>query len=62
VIDLHADDEMWVPTAQYKTGIVLELMDETDAARATYQRIVRERGVADPIGAEADIRLKGMEP
>jgi TolA-binding protein len=62
VIDLHAYDEMWVPTAQYKTGIVLELMDETDAARATYQRIVRERGVADPIGAEADIRLKGMEP
>ena len=62
VIELHADDEMWVPTAQYKTGIVLELMDETDAARSVYRRIVRERGVADPIGAEANIRLQQIEP
>jgi TolA-binding protein len=62
VLDLHGDDEMWVPTAQYKSGIVLELMDETEAARAVYEQIVRERGTQDPIGAEADIRLKGIEP
>lgn len=62
VIDLHADDEMWVPTAQYKSGIVLELMDETEAAQAVYEQIVRERGVQDPIGAEANMRLKGIEP
>jgi TolA-binding protein len=62
VIDQHADDDMWVPTAQYKTGIVLELMDETEAARAVYEKIIRQKGVADPIGAEAQIRLRELEP
>ncbi len=62
VIDLHADDEMWVPTARYKTGIVLELMDEVDAAKTVYEKIVRDYGVADPIGAEADTRLKSLGP
>ena len=62
VIDLHPDDEMWVPTAQYKTGIVLELMDETDAARTIYQKIVKEKGISDPVGAEANIRLQQIEP
>ena len=62
VIDLHPEDETWVPTAQYKTGIVLELMDELDAARAIYQEIVRYKGVSDPIGAEANFRLQQIEP
>ena len=62
VVDRHADDEMWVPTAQYKTGIVLELMDETEAAKAVYEKIIREKGAADPIGAEAQIRLRQIEP
>ena len=62
VIDQHADDEMWVPTAQYKTGIVLELMDEPEAAKAVYEKIIRQKGVADPIGAEAQIRLRELEP
>jgi tetratricopeptide (TPR) repeat protein len=61
VIDLHPEDEMWVPTAQYKTGIVLELMDEIDAARAIYQKIVRDKGASDPIGAEANFRLQQIE-
>jgi TolA-binding protein len=62
VIDLYGDDEMWAPTAQYKTGIVLELMDEIDAARAVYQALVNKKGVADPIGAEANIRLQQLAP
>jgi TolA-binding protein len=62
VVDRHADDEMWAPTAQYKTGIVLELMDETEAAGAVYKKIIRQRGSADPIAAEAQIRLKEIEP
>jgi TolA-binding protein len=62
VVDRHADDEMWAPTAQYKTGIVLELMDETEAARAVYEKIIRQRGAADPIASEAQIRLKEIEP
>jgi TolA-binding protein len=58
IADLYADDEMWAPTAHYKTAIVLELLDELDAAREVYKKIVRERGVNDPIGAEANARLK----
>ena len=61
VIDLRPGDEMWVPTAQYKTGIVLELMDEIDAARAIYEKIVRDKGASDPIGAEANFRLQQIE-
>jgi len=62
IIDLHGDDEMWVPTAQYKTGVVLELMDEIDAARAVYEALIKKKGTADPIGAEANIRLKHLQP
>lgn len=58
ILDSYGDDEMWAPTAQYKTGIVLELLDEFDAARRIYEKIVKQRGVKDPIGAEADARLK----
>jgi TolA-binding protein len=60
IADLFSGDEMWAPTARYKTGIVLELLDEMDAAREVYRKIVKERGVNDPIGAEADARLKLM--
>jgi len=58
IADLYAGDDMWAPTARYKTGIVLELLDELDAAREVYKKIVKERGINDPIGAEADTRLK----
>lgn len=61
IIEAFANDEMWVPTAQYKTGVVLELLDERDAAREVYQRIVKTRGVNDPIGAEAEGRLKALK-
>jgi TolA-binding protein len=57
IVHEHPDDEMWVPTARYKTGITLELMDEIDAAKEVYKQIIRERGVNDPIGAEANLRL-----
>ncbi len=58
IADLYADDEMWAPTARYKTGIALELLDELDAAREVYEKIVRARGINDPIGAEANARLR----
>lgn len=60
-LDSHPDDEMWAPTAEYKTGIVLELLDETASARDVYERIIKERGIEHPIGAEASIRLKQLE-
>jgi len=57
VVHEHPDDEMWVPTARYKTGIALELLDEINAATEMYKQIIRERGVSDPIAAEAKLRL-----
>jgi TolA-binding protein len=62
ILDSFGNDEMWAPTAQYKTGIVLELLDEIDAAREVYGQIVKKRGVNDPIGAEAEARLKMLRP
>jgi tetratricopeptide (TPR) repeat protein len=59
--DLNPDDEMWAPTVEYKSGIVLELLDEIASAQEIYQRIVKEWGVEHPIGAEANIRLKQLE-
>lgn len=61
VLDSHSDDEMWAPTAEYKTGIVLELLDEIASARDVYKRIIKKRGIEHPIGAEANIRLKQIE-
>jgi TolA-binding protein len=61
IIQRYADDEMWLPTAQYKTGIVLELIGEIGAARAVYKKIVKDKGIGDPIGAEANARLQHIE-
>jgi len=62
IVHHHADDEMWLPTAQYKTGIVLEFMGEIDAARNVYKKIIKQKGIGDPIGAEANARLQNIEP
>jgi len=61
IIDLYARDDMWMPTAQYKTGIVLELLDETGAARDVYRQLIKQRGINDPIAIEANIRLQRIE-
>ncbi|UCF71330.1 MAG: tetratricopeptide repeat protein [candidate division WOR-3 bacterium] len=61
IADLYGNDEMWAPTARYKTGNMLELLDEMDAARRVYRNLVKERGVNDPIGAEAEARLKSID-
>ncbi|UCD06687.1 MAG: tetratricopeptide repeat protein [candidate division WOR-3 bacterium] len=60
IVDIFSDDEMWAPTARYKSGIALELLDELDAARKVYERLIRERGIRDPIAAEANLRLERL--
>ncbi|UCD20042.1 MAG: tetratricopeptide repeat protein [candidate division WOR-3 bacterium] len=60
IADLYGSDEMWAPTARYKIGNMLELLDEVDAARRVYKNLVKERGANDPIGAEAEARLKSI--
>jgi TolA-binding protein len=61
IIENFSDDEMWAPTARYKTGITLELLDELQAAKKVYQQLIRQRGIGDPIAAEANLRLERLE-
>jgi TolA-binding protein len=60
IADIFPDDEMWAPTARYKSGIALELLDEREAARKVYEKLIRERGIQDPIAAEANLRLERL--
>ena len=56
-----SDDKMWSPIAQYKTGIVLEFMEEFDEAKKIYNEIIEDRGLGDIWGAEAQKRLEELE-
>jgi len=61
IINNLPKDEMWYPTAQFKTGLVLELMNEFEEAKKIYTAIVKKRGSDDVWGAEAQKRLKTLE-
>ncbi len=51
-------DEMWYPTALFKTGLALEMLDEMKEAKEIYHRIIKERGTGDIWGNEAQKRLE----
>ncbi len=53
-----ARDEMWTPTAEFKSGLALEFLGALDEARALYREIIKKRGVADVWGGEAKKRLE----
>ncbi len=57
IVDVLEYDDMWTPTAQYKTGVVLEFLEETAEARNVYERIIKKRGRSDTWGIEAQKRL-----
>ncbi len=61
IVDIFPGDEMWTPTAWYKTGIVLEFMDAEDEANAVYRQIIQKRGAADTWGVEARRRIEYLE-
>ncbi len=61
IVDLFPKDEMWTPTAEYKSGIVFELMDELEEAKKIYRGIIRRRGAQDTWGIEAQKRLEEIE-
>ncbi len=61
ITDLFPKDKMWTPTAQYKTGIVLEFMDELEEAKRVYERLVKKRGLNDTWGMEAKKRLEELK-
>lgn len=51
-------DEMWYPTALFKTGLALEMLDEIKEAKVIYRRIIKEKGTGDIWGSEAQKRLE----
>jgi len=61
IVHSFPQDEMWTPTALYKTGIVFEFMNEMDEAARIYEQLMRERGIGDTWGTEAQKRLKEIE-
>ncbi|MGB3340588.1 MAG: tetratricopeptide repeat protein [bacterium] len=61
IVDLFPDDEMWTPTAEYKSGIAFELMDELEEAKKIYHGIIQRRGAGDTWGIEAQKRLEELK-
>jgi|GEM_PF-786077 len=54
-------DRMWYPTALFKTGLALEMMDEIREAKNVYRKIIKEFGEADIWATEARKRLEQLE-
>jgi tetratricopeptide (TPR) repeat protein len=61
IVDQFPNDEMWTPTAEYKSGIAFELLDELEQAKRIYRSIIKRRGEHDTWGIEAQNRLKELE-
>ncbi len=49
---------MWLPTARYKTGLMLEFMGRYAEARRIYKMLIRKRGADDTWSKEAKKRLR----
>jgi tetratricopeptide (TPR) repeat protein len=60
-IDAFPEDDMWTPTAWYKTGIVLEFLGEYNDARDVYEQITRKRGRSDTWSIEAQKRIEALD-
>jgi TolA-binding protein len=54
-------DQMWYPTALFKSGLALEMMDEIREAKNVYRKIIKEFGGGDIWATEARKRLEQME-
>ena len=52
---------MWRPTAQYKSGLMLEFMGRYDEARKIYQTLIRTRGKDDTWAKESRKRLTAIK-
>lgn len=61
IVNYFKKDEMWYPTALFKMGLSLEMMDEKEGAVKIYSQIIKERGLVDVWGAEAKKRLEQMK-
>ncbi len=57
IINGFAKDEMWYPTAFFKVGLTLEMLDEIGEAKKVYNTLIKERGTGDIWSIEAQKRL-----
>jgi len=58
IVNKFPKDEMWEPTAEFKSGLALEFMDKTAEAKKLYEGIIKRRGTGDVWGKEAVKRLE----
>jgi TolA-binding protein len=58
IVNKFSKDEMWGPTAEFKSGLALEFLDAIAEAKKLYEGIVKRRGAGDVWGAEAVKRLE----
>ncbi|MEO0142341.1 MAG: tetratricopeptide repeat protein [candidate division WOR-3 bacterium] len=58
IINNFERDKMWYPTALFKSGLALEMLNENEEARRFYTQIIKEYGVGDVWGLEAQKRME----
>ncbi|MGB9719980.1 MAG: tetratricopeptide repeat protein [bacterium] len=58
IVNNFKKDEMWYPTAFFKIGLSLEMLNEIQEAKKIYTTLLKERGAADVWGSEAKKRLE----
>jgi TolA-binding protein len=58
IVNKFPKDEMWEPTAEFKSGLALEFLDATVEAKKLYEGIIKRRGKEDVWGKEAVKRLE----
>jgi len=61
IVNKFPKDEMWGPTAEFKSGLALEFLDAIAEAKKLYEGIVKRRGAGDVWGAEAVQRLEHLK-
>lgn len=61
IVNDFKKDRMWYPTALFKTGLTLEMMNGIKEAKNIYNRIIKEMGAGDLWSIEAKNRLEQLK-
>ncbi len=60
IVNEFKKDDLWYPTALFKTALALEMMDEIKEAKLIYKRIIKEMGTNNLWSIEAQNRLEKL--
>ncbi len=58
IVNCFEKDKMWYPTALFKSGLALEMLNEMEAAKMVYKEIINKYGLGDIWAQEAQKRLE----